>query len=253
VVTLGVDLASAIKRTAMCWVRWEGDRAEVLRLDTRADDDEIIAAIGEVDKAGVDVPFGWPGAFVDAISCYNATGLWPGSAPQPNAAPEQLQFRTTDRHVHKLTGRWPLSVSADRIAIPAMRAAAVLSRLAEAGEPVARDGSGRIVEVYPAAALRMWGFDAVGYKRKENRESRCKLLGTIVKATAPWLAVSTAQLSSCEASDDALDALIAAMVARAAAVGLCEEITAEHQPVAMREGWIAMPTGGSLQRLAIGL
>ncbi len=44
----------------------------------------------------------------------------------------------------------PLSVSTDRIALPAMGAASLLSRLPERA-PL--DGSGVIVEVYPAAAL----------------------------------------------------------------------------------------------------
>jgi hypothetical protein len=53
-------------------------------------------------------------------------------------------------------GQLPLSVSTDRIAYPAMRIARLLG--AVAGEPVDRTGAGRIVEGYPAAALRVWGL-----------------------------------------------------------------------------------------------
>jgi len=41
-----------------------------------------------------------------------------------------------------------------------MRAAALFTRLAEKADSVARDGSGKVVEVYPAVALRIWGLNA---------------------------------------------------------------------------------------------
>src|SRR5262249_19256695 len=89
-----------------------------------------------------------------------STGAWPATAPQPGKSPKELQFRATDRFVYERTKRWPLSVSSDRIAIPAMRAAALFTRLAEKADSVARDGSGKVVEVYPAVALRIWGLNA---------------------------------------------------------------------------------------------
>jgi len=211
VVTLGVDLASAAKRTAVCWIEWDAGRAEVVRLESRADDDALVEAIAEVDRAGIDVPFGWPEDFVRAVAEYSASGIWPAAVPQPSAAPKQLQFRETDRFVHKITGAWPLSVSSDRIAIPAMRAAALFSRLAASGHPVARDGSGKVVEVYPAAALRMWGFNALGYKRKKNRAARCSLMNTVFEQTGRWLSMDAKYTAACEDSDDAFDALIAGL------------------------------------------
>jgi hypothetical protein len=41
---------------------------------------------------------------------------------------ERLCFRETDRVMHETVGRWPLSVSADRIALLAMRTFALLVR-----------------------------------------------------------------------------------------------------------------------------
>lgn len=37
-----------------------------------------------------------------------------------------------------------------------MRCAGLLSKLGDAGSPVARDGSGTVTEVYPAASLKRW-------------------------------------------------------------------------------------------------
>ena len=51
-------------------------------------------------------------------------------------------------------------------------------------------------------------------------------------------------------SDDAFDAVIAALVARAFSVGEVEPIPPEDRGVALREGWIAVPYAGSLSLLA---
>lgn len=250
VVSLGIDLASDPKRTALCWVRWAGGSAEVTRLERHGADAALLDAICEADKVGIDVPLGWPLAFVRAIAGHTDDGGWPADAPRPTVSPKQLQFRQTDAVVHALTKRWPLSVSSDRIAIPAMRAAALFARLAERVGPVSRDGAGLVTEVYPAAALRRWGFPAVGYKRKENRAARCALLQSIVSQTSAWLVIPESFHTSCEDSDDALDALVAALVARARAVDLCEPIPSESLEAATKEGWIALPLDGSLSLLS---
>ena len=176
-----------------------------------------------MDKVGIDVPFGWPDAFVAAVGAHHVRRRW------PNVSDKQLQFRATDRAVreHPSVRRWPLSVASDRIAITTMRAAKLFSMLAARGAPVARDGSGKIIEVYPAAALRIWGFNAAGYKRKENRAARLDLLKDILAKTANWLKVPDGVRALCEASDDALDALVAGLVARASACGSCDDIPPE--------------------------
>ncbi|WP_433185959.1 DUF429 domain-containing protein [Actinoallomurus sp. CA-150999] len=80
-----------------------------------------------------------------------------------------LALRLTDRVVHDRTGLTPLSVSADRIGHAALRLAALLARLARAGRPVDRSGTGVVVEVYPAASLRLWGLP---HRRPEDGRAR---------------------------------------------------------------------------------
>jgi len=143
-------------------------------------------------------------------------------------------------------------VSADRIAVPAMRAAQLFSMLAERGEPVDRSGSGRVVEVYPAAALAIWGFNAVRYKRKKGHAARCVLLAELVARTTGWLDFGKDVEAACQASDDVLDAVVASLVARAAARELCEAIPLDARDRARREGWIALPIEGSLPHLVAG-
>ena len=53
----------------------------------------------------------------------------------------------------------------------------------------------------------------------------------------------------CEKSDHAFDALVCALVARAAAIGLTASPTEGDREAARVEGWIAIPGPGTLGRL----
>jgi predicted nuclease with RNAse H fold len=235
---LGVDFAADPARTAVCWIRWEDGKAEAYEASCNVSDSALVAAVAKADKVGIDAPFGWPDAFVEAVAAHRGGRAWPHPADDRK------------REVHHLTGRWPLSVSSDRIAIATMRLAGLLRVLEQRGEAVARDGSGRLVEVYPAAALRIWQFDSQGYKRKENRDARCKLLEAIRTRIQNWLALPDAICRACEDSDDVLDAVIAGLVARAKAAGLCDPVPDGAREQACREGWIALPRADSLDVLA---
>jgi Protein of unknown function (DUF429) len=240
VITLGIDLASRPERTAACAIEWTAGRARVVDVACGQDDDALLERIAGVDKAGLDVPFGWPEAFVDHVARFHAGGAW------AKTSVVALRYRETDRVVAARTGRWPLSVSTDLIGVPAFRAAALLSRLGD----VDRTGAGRVVEVYPAAALRLWGFTAIGYKRREGRASLTTLLAELRRRTRGWLDLDGAARRLCGTSDDALDALVAALVARAATLNLCAPPPPEHTARAAREGWVALPDPDALDRLA---
>ncbi len=248
-ITAGVDLSSQTAGTASCVIEWSPGRAIVTHLKVDVDDRAITALIRSVDKLGIDVPLGWPLAFAKAVAQHSSQGSWPVDYAHADAL--AYRYRRTDLWVWKaLRTSPPLSISTDRIAIPAMRAAAVLSGL---GQKVALDGSGVVVEVYPAAALRRWGFAWRGYKRKEQADARRLLVERVLGQTAAWLGVAPAESELCLASDDAFDALVAALVARAVAAGLAEPIPAEESAAARKEGWIAVPREGSLDLLAHGL
>ena len=246
-ITAGVDLASQAAKTAACVIDWSDQRATVVELTLGVDDDSIAALITRVDKLGIDVPLGWPIAFAEALVGYSLDGSWP--TEYRHNANASYRYRRTDLWLWKDLGMsLPLSVSADRISLPAMRAAALLSHVPQ---HTPRDGSGVVVEVYPAAALRRWGLRSRQYKRKENSEERRELVAHLLTKTT-WLSVESNSVELCIDSDDAFDALVAALVARAAAVELVEPIPGEDLTSALREGWIAVPIDGSLNRLAVG-
>ena len=99
-------------------------------------------------KVGIDCPLGWPSSLVSALTGHQAFGPW----PHTDLDYDDCSCRLTDAFVREKTnGPWPLSVSADKLDVVAVRCARILS-----GVPgVDRTGrTGPVVEVYPAAALR---------------------------------------------------------------------------------------------------
>lgn len=241
--TLGVDLASQPAKTSACSIEWADGRATVRDLRLRLADDDLLGLISLSDKVGIDSPFGWPTAFVKAVTAHSSSDPWPDESLL------ELRYRFTDRVVTEVARR-PLSVSSDLIAVTAMRCARILSALNERGEAVDRAGWGRVVEVYPAAALAVWGFEPAGSKRSVGLEKRRVLVDALGQASRRWLSLSEAVVETCVRSDDCLDALVASLVARAAALGLTVPPPEERRDQVRREGWIHLPLEGSLAALA---
>ncbi len=238
--TLGVDLAAQPENTAYCLIEWVKPEARIIELRCGADDEILLEMFDRSDKTGIDAPFGWPTAFATAVYAHQRRNVWPA------VSTASLRYRTTDHIVRERIKRWPLSVSSDLIGVTAMRAARLLS---ETGR-IDRSGRGRFVEVYPAAALHVWGFPSSRYKKKEGEENRRELTRCLMTATEKWLDWPVDAREACEKSDDALDAVVAALVARAAATDQIEPIPQKHMATAKREGWIALPRSGSLASLA---
>jgi hypothetical protein len=262
-ITLGIDLASQAETTAACLLGWAPDRVEVLYLERghdaggRLDDDRLLALMlgqgdpgGVPSKIGIDAPLGWPTGFVAAV---NDPDHWPLT---DEVEPVALVRRRSDRWVHETTGKVPLSVSADRIAYPAMRAQRLLRRYREAtGVAVDRSGlTGPICEAYPDMGvtnfgLRPGGARRVSYKSAAGLGARRDLLAELIRR-APWLALSEPQQAHCVEHDDHLDALIAALIARSVQLGLTEPPPPEMAAEAAQEGWIHLPRPGGLVDLA---
>lgn len=70
-----------------------------------------------------------------------------------------------------------------------------------------------------------------------------------IEERTPWLDWEPGAREACVESHDALDAVLCALIARAAALGLTEEPSAEDRELARAEGWIHLPRSGSLGEL----
>ncbi|QHC59593.1 DUF429 domain-containing protein [Rathayibacter sp. VKM Ac-2760] len=237
--TIGVDLAAEPAKTALAALEWTGGGAVVRSLVLGASDDDIVATSREAATIGIDCAFGWPLEFAAFVSAHTRREI----APRTLAGRDwrrRLAYRETDRAAREVTGRWPLSVSTDRLGMTAMRCAELLDAFAAAGEEVDRSGGGRLVEAYPAAALRLWGVDTTGYKTRP--EAVALAVGALRRA-APWLVLPEAAAALMARSDDAFDAVVAALNARAHALGSTLPVPEELREAARAEGWIALPTG----------
>lgn len=231
----------------MARILWSGGEASVLDISRPVGDDQIIEMIIEADKSGIDCPFGWPEPFIDFITEHRDGHVVAREGTTGGDWRKKLAYRTTDWAVQHAIGRWPLSVSADRIGHPAMRCASLLAQLDQRGEPVDRAGGGSVVEVYPAASLKMWELAARSYKGPGNGHALGLLIDALLKA-APWLDLGECE-DTCRGSDDATDAVVAALSARAAHLGLTIPPDGEQARIAATEGWIMLPQEGSLDKL----
>lgn len=237
--TAGVDLAAEPKGTALAIVDWTSGSAKVLDVQVGVSDEPIVKAAAQVDKVGIDCALGWPQEFVNFMTQQADAQLVGHNFDGGMEWRRRLAYRETDRHVREITGRWPLSVSTDRLGLTAMRCAGLLSRLSASGVEIDRTGAGLVAEVYPGASLRLWGLNTTGYRTSEDL--RAELL-TSLKIQATWFDAGDAEelmITSC----DAFDAVIAAFAARAVALGKYLPPQVDQQAIAQVEGWISLPQG----------
>jgi predicted nuclease with RNAse H fold len=250
--TLGIDLAAGARDTAVCTVTWGKKRARVEAVATgreaadQTDDAGLVGAMAGVDRVGIDVPFGWPSAFVDAVARHDEGKRWRGEDR------DALRFRETDRHVREhVPTILPLSVSTEKLGVTALRAAALLDEMAVRGVPIDRSGiAGPIAEVYPAAALRRWIGRRCFYKGPAPKDDRQALLDQLVAGIGDAFRMDPDIRAQCVASDHAFDAFVSALVARAVARGQTDLPRKKQRALARREGWIHVPAEGSLATLS---
>ncbi len=271
--TVGVDLAKGAANTAICTIRWEDGGAVVDALVVGAEDHAVLAAARapNVTAIALDAPFGWPVAMVSAVSSWRLGGRW--------AKPSDKAFRlrrtdvVTAERTREAASRYrpmgvepavPLSVSADKIAMVAWRCCGLLDELTQEGAsivtdslgaPFPADGSRRVVEAYPAAALAVWGVPRAGYKGEGSaaEQVRERILAAVERSSmGPRLRWASDLRERCVKTDHALDAFVCALVARAATLGLVDAVPSEDVTSARTEGWIAVPDQASLARLGGG-
>ena len=251
-VTAGIDLASQDDNTAVCVAEWSetGNSGTISRWSPGWSDDDLIELMRDpdIDRIGIDAPFGWPFEYVSAISAYRDHGIW------PVADPDCLRFRATERQLDA-----GLSPSLDPLVWVTLRCARLLDRCArEDSTGIDRTGEGRFVEVYPAAALGRWGQDPKrspedpGSYKGEKPASvvrRKKLIEALTVELDPIMALPPDFVEDCgvDGGDHLVDALVAALVARAMAVGNCDLIPPDARRRAESEGWIRLPKGPHLR------
>src|SRR4051812_18093338 len=125
--TLGIDLASQPRSTAICAIEWREREAVITALWGGGGGDGgaplhgklLVSALrggwgggpsGSPSKVAIDAPLGWPADFVRGVA---NPERWPVGI---DGVRSRLERRATDHWVRRITGKLPLSVSTDRIA-----------------------------------------------------------------------------------------------------------------------------------------
>jgi hypothetical protein len=253
-ITWGVDLSVNLADTGVCALTWERDRVVAAFPEAVSDEFLVDIVAGRGDVVGLDVPLGWPVGFAAAVGRYMAApdGTW-DDGPFLGT---YHRLRATDRFVTEHGRRHglritPMSVAADKLAAPAMKAAWALTVAARRGAALDRSGcTGRVLEAYPAAAVQVWDLELPAYR---NRPARAQ--AEAVAAGCEQIAARAGfPISGVEGArtDHQLDALLCALVARAARLGMTVPPPSELRQSATLEGWIHVPIEGALPRLLSG-
>ena len=267
---VGIDLASQPSDTGVVVLTVDGARARASLPDTPGekfvgDDANLVGIVDARTAVGLDAPLGWPDDFVAAVASHRTSARWPSYEHRSSDKIRQtLCYRTTDLFVQEHLKITPMSVSSDRIGVVAMRAARLQSLWVRRwGDAEERDGSGRLIETYPAAALSVWGLrqpHGTPYKggraseRESRREARREILVKIAEETNAWLTIDDDVRVGAENSDHVFDALICGLVALAARANLTAGVPEDARDAARREGWIHFPRDhGSLAALGNAL
>jgi hypothetical protein len=244
VLTAGIDLAAQPANTGLCVVDWNaGCVVRVAVNDPAAGDGELVEIItmAGMARVGIDAPFGWPDDFVEAVATHHAGGGWPEPPAGDAARRLRLRLRRTDLAVAEATGRWPMSVSADRIAVAAMRCSRLQHLVAGVTGPegVDRTGTtGLLAETYPAASLGAWGQPATGYKgaSPDAIDRRTASLAALIERSG--LQAADDAMAAMRASDHLFDAFVCALIARAVVEGATAGPPPDDLGAARQEGWI---------------
>jgi hypothetical protein len=241
VMLIGLDAAADLRNFGCAigkCLPGQNPRIELLREWLLINEDGLARLASELRNSSrcliaIDSPLGWPRPMGVALENHLAGQSIPGEA--------NLFFRRlTDRKVYERTGKLPLDVGADRIARAALQALHVLNKLASAsGKPVrlawnpadVEPGFLNVVEVYPAATLKVNGLPNSGYKKDEQREQR-----KVIADGVQWDLNGIHRLI--DKSDDMFDAALCLIAGRDFLTGSARSPELLESPVARKEGWI---------------
>lgn len=241
--TLGIDLASKPQKTAAIGIEWpESGSPRVLEGDTEArlTDDEVLRLF-EAETWGriaIDTPFGWPTDMLEVLN------RWQARTPIDLKASARTQgspaiHRATEIAVRERTGKYPIAVGVNNLAWVSLR---VFHLLSAAGGASDRSGvSTRFVEAYPKGAQTLWlgiGIEST----KKSAAARDTALGRIEEETGLIIGDARDEIIGEGEADHLFDALLCALVARAAMLAQTWRPQPELRATAEEEGWIHQPS-----------
>lgn len=244
---LGVDWATEAKKRAAVELVSTPRSLTLASVRTPFTDAEAASALTDAGLAvmAVDTPFGWPSAFTSFVSKWSAT------RGHPTPSSTDFSFRRTDLVVRAETGKQPLSVSSDRIALCTRSWASVVhAKQATDRVDVGQAPTRPIIEVYPGASLvvfaRRYELELEHYKKDwAIRRTLVRRVASLFGVEGPNELIASLAGTGNDDSDPT-DAFIAALTA----VAYLERLAGwdvrrprdEELIAAQTEGWIYFPT-----------
>lgn len=101
--------------------------------------------------------------------------------------------------------------------------------------------------IAPKTPASDWAYKGNGPGRRDRRQ---EYLAALQKALGEGVVLTGPQADRFIDDDDDFDAFLSALIARAAQLGATDPVPRGMRWLAMREGWIHLPTPGSLTKLA---
>lgn len=238
--SLGIHLGASPRSTFACMIDWphEGGlgHPHVHAAIGNLTDDALLGQLQQAnDVVGIDAPFGWPSAFVDFVALYQHPLLQ--GAPHLNwnnpAAVQAHRRRATDQALRaQLPNPLPALFDERVFGAVTLRCANLLV----AAGVHNRSGAQGVFEVYSRGALEVWvgGVGRYGADRGLREQIVVALGAALGVPLDPQFWGNRGRL----------DALVAALVARAASVGLTHPPPGGLLAQAAVEGWTHMPVHG---------
>jgi predicted RNase H-like nuclease len=236
---IGIDCATKPKRVGLACGYYEDQQAMVVEvkvgLSEEANLDSIRSWLEPTTPTliALDAPLGWPKKLGETLATHRA------GQPVKDKA-NDLFHRKTDNVVKCKIGKQPLEVGADRIARTAVSALELLGNIRKvADQPIplvwqAPTQPGiYAIEVYPAATLKALGIEVRGYKKKDNRQGRQRLLLSL----GAYIGLPD-DTSFMVENDNALDAVVCVLAGADFLRGDVIEPREDEKDLAEKEGWI---------------
>ena len=244
---VGIDLSTSPRKCGVCVLEDDAISCVTHGRGSASDSDWLLEYCSEAQVVAIDVPFGWPKPFADALQRYRI-----GVALDPDRS--RYMYRSTDLWVRNelpdrlprnATRPRPLSVTADRLGATAMFGTILLNSLCDEGfrlSPRTGDPFPVAIEVYPALSLWAWSLprEGLGGNADSAREARRALLGTLREGLS--LSITERWETALVEVDHCFDALVAALTGRAYADGYTFDPPESLDLDVLRlEGWIRVP------------
>lgn len=236
---VGIDCATQDAKVGIAFGEFGNKRLKVIEAFTCTQERRAAKAIAKWIRSAdtpallaIDAPLGWPQPLSQALGKHRAG--------DELIVPAHSMFRRkTDVFIKQKAGQMPLDVGADRIARTAYAALRLLGDISRDLRieriPLAWQypSSGvAVIEVYPAATLKVQGFRSKGYKKSGQTEERTE----IVKDISSGMSIPADVTEVMKKSADALDAVVCLLAARDFLVG--DAMAPDNSALAEIEGWI---------------